>query len=79
MQTTHSEIPGPSTGTGADGVTGVPGVLGDCVGLGGCMMEVLGNDRGGDEDDGAVGTTSCSTALQAPAAGTEKRLFNHKY
>lgn len=26
MQTTHSELPGPSTGLGADGVTGVPGV-----------------------------------------------------
>lgn len=69
MQTTHSELPGPSTGLGAEGVTGVPGVSG---GLGIWKAEVLGS-IGGEAGDGAVGTTSasssssCSTALQAPA------------
>lgn len=67
MQTTHSELPDPSTGLGAEGVTGVPGVSG---GLGIWMAEVLGND-GGEEGVGAEGTTSssssCWTLLQAPS------------
>lgn len=41
MQTTHSEHPGPSTGLGAEGVMGVPGVRG---GLGIWKVEVLGSD-----------------------------------
>lgn len=65
MQTTHSELPGPSRAVGAEGVTGVPGVHG---GLGICMARVLGNN--GEEDgDGAVGNTSKSSswiALQTP-------------
>lgn len=66
MQTTHSELPGPSTGLGAEGVTGVPGVSG---GLGIWMVKSL-ERNGGEEGDGAVGmtsgTSSCGTALQAP-------------
>lgn len=66
MQTTQSELPGPSTGVGADGVTGVPGVSG---GLGIWMFEVLGKNGGG-EGDGAEGVTStsasCLVTLQGP-------------
>ena len=66
MQTTHSELPGPSTGLGAEGVTGVPGVSG---GLGIWKDDVLGGD-GGVEGDGAVGmtsaTSSCWKTLRAP-------------
>lgn len=69
MQTTHSELPGPSTGLGAEGVTGVPGVSG---GLGTWKAEALGSN-GGDKGAGAVGPTSssssCWTALQAPDGG----------
>lgn len=72
MQTTHSELPGPSTGLGAEGVTGVPGVRG---GLGICMVEVLGND-GGEQGGGAVGavsaSSSCWTDLQAPVERRER-------
>lgn len=67
MQTTQSELPGPSTGVGADGVMGVPGVSG---GLGIWMFEVLGKNGGG-EGDGAEGVTSasasCLVTLQGPA------------
>lgn len=66
MQTTHSELPGPSTGLGAEGVTGVPGVSG---GLGTWVVRILGKNEGGD-GGGAVGmdsgTSSCGTVLQAP-------------
>lgn len=72
MQTTHSELPGPSTGVGADGVTGVPGVPGVSGGLGIWMFEVLGKNGGGG-GDGAEGVTSasasCLVTLQAPARG----------
>lgn len=65
MQTTHSELPGPSTGLGAEGVTGVPGVSG---GLGTWEVEIL-EKNGGEEGGGAVGMdsgiSSCGTALQA--------------
>lgn len=68
MQTTHSELPGPSTGLGAEGVTGVPGVSG---GLG---IWILGGEVGEGEGDGegAVGATSaasfsCTASSQAPA------------
>lgn len=54
MQTTHSELPGPSTGLGAEGVTGVPGVSG---GLGIQVVDASGRD-GGEEGGGAVGVTS---------------------
>lgn len=68
MQTTHSELPGPSTGLGADGVTGVPGVGGV---LGIWKAEVLG--RNGGEGVGAVGVASASSsswgALQASGRG----------
>lgn len=74
MQTTHSELPGPSTGLGAEGVTGVPGVSG---GLGYWMAEVLGND-GGDRGGGAVGATaassSCWMTLQAPGRGEDTQV-----
>lgn len=67
MQTTHSEPPGPSTGLGAEGVTGVPGVAGE---LGAWKAEALGS--GGVEGGGAEGpypTSSfcCSTFLAAAA------------
>lgn len=66
MHTTHSELPGPSTGLGAEGVTGVPGVSG---GLGIWMVAIL-ERNGGEVGDGAVGmvsrTSSCGTALKAP-------------
>lgn len=80
MQTTHSELPGPSTGLGAEGVTGVPGVGG---GLGNWTVEKLGRN-GGDKGGGAVGATSvsssCWKALQAPGGGGDhqweaKRMF----
>lgn len=74
MQTTHSELPGPSTGLGADGVTGVPGVCGE---LG--MWKALGSNGGdtGAEDPGTTGgSTSCSTALHAPPAGIETPTIN---
>lgn len=78
MQTTHSELPGPSTGVGAEGVTGVPGVSG---GLGIWMFEVLGKNGGG-EGDGAEGVTSasasCLVTLQGPArGGNGSRDFPH--
>lgn len=70
MQTTQSELPGPSTGVGADGVMGVPGVPGVSGGLGIWMFEVLGKNGGG-EGDGAEGVTSasasCLVTLQGPA------------
>ena len=77
MQTTHSEVPGPSKGLGADGVTGVPGVPG-VPGVGGVLgiwkTELLG--RNGGEGDGAVGTASASSsswgALQAPGRGEKQ-------
>lgn len=66
MQTTHSELPGPSTGLGAEGVTGVPGVSG---GLGIWKGGALGSN-GGDTGPEVLGTTSvsssCWAALQAP-------------
>lgn len=69
MQTTHSELPGPSTGLGAEGVTGVPGVNG---GLGTLEAEALGR-YAGDKGAGAVRPTcassSCSRALHAPGGG----------
>lgn len=61
MQTTHSELPGPSTGLGAEGVTGVPGVSG---GLGVWKVDELGRN-GGEDGDGA-GISSRWTALHAP-------------
>lgn len=64
MQTTHSEPPGPSTGLGAEGVTGVPGVSG---GLGVKLPEVFGVDGKKEEDGSAGGISSlCCTDLQAP-------------
>lgn len=67
-QTTHSELPGPSTGLGAEGVTGVPGVRG---GLGKWIGEALGSTRGDGGDgaegaDGPASSSSDSTTLQAP-------------
>lgn len=58
MQTTHSELPGPSTGLGAEGVTGVPGV---CGGLGTWKGEALGSN-GGDTGPEALGATSVSSS-----------------
>lgn len=73
MQTTHSELPGPSTGLGAEGVTGVPGVsggLGIWI-LGGEAGEGEGEGEGEEEEEGALGKTSAAsfscTASQAPA------------
>ena len=59
MQTTHSELPGPSIGLGAEGVTGVPGVGG---GLGRWKAEVPGSD-GGDKGAGAWGLTGASSSF----------------
>lgn len=70
MQTTHSELPGPSTGLGADGVTGVPGLCGE---LG--VWKVLERNGGvmGAEDPGTTGgSTSWSATLHAPPAGGER-------
>ncbi len=78
MQTTHSELPGPSTGLGAEGVTGVPGEAG---GLGIWKVEALGSN-GGEVGGGAVGLTSssssCWTALQAPGRGGENQWTVNK-
>lgn len=76
MQTTHSEFPGPSTGLGADGVTGVPGGCGE---LG--MWKALGSSGGdtGPEGPGATAgsSSSSSTALHAPAAGRGRHESIH--
>lgn len=65
MQTTHSELPGPSTGLGAEGVTGVPGVAGE---QGTSKTGALGSS-GGVEGGEAMGTDSASSFFQAAAAG----------
>ncbi|KAF3848692.1 hypothetical protein F7725_015189 [Dissostichus mawsoni] len=57
-KTTHSEVPGPSTGLGAEGVTGLPGVRG---GLGSWKVE--GGD-GGERGNGAVGLEYQETHLK---------------
>lgn len=81
MQTTHSELPGPSTGLGADGVTGVPGVCGEPG-----MWKALGSSGGdtGPEGPGATAGSSsssssccCSAALHAPAAGEGRHESRH--
>lgn len=66
MQTTHSELPGPSRGLGADGVIGVPGVSG---GLGIWMAEVVGG-KGGEGGGGAVGMGSVSSSICLPLQTT---------
>lgn len=67
MQTTHSELPGPSTGLGADGVTGVPGVAGE---LGALKTVALGSS-GGVEGGEAMGTDAASSFFRAAAAAGE--------
>lgn len=78
MQTTHSELPGPSTGLGAEGVTGVPGVNG---GLGTLEAEALGR-YAGDKGAGAVRPTSasssCSRALHAPGGGGDRQRIAYR-
>lgn len=71
MQTTHSELPGPSTGLGADGVTGVPGVSGG-LGMGKCEAF---DSSGEGVAAGAVGkaTSSCSSSTALHTAGRGRR------
>lgn len=51
MQTTHSELPGPSTGLGADGVTGVPGVTGELGAWKAVALGSSGGVKGGEDTD----------------------------
>lgn len=71
MQTTHSELPGPSNRGGPEGVTGVPGLHG---GLGVCMAELLcgtGGDGGGGAEGPASLLSSFRAGLPAPAGAAE--------
>lgn len=64
MQTTHSELPGPPTGLGAEGVTGVPGVTGE---LGAWEPVALGS-RGGANGGEAMGTDAASSFFEDAVA-----------
>lgn len=57
MQTTHSELLGPSTGLGAEGVTGVPGVVGE---MGAWKTVALGSS-GGVKGGEAIGAAAASS------------------
>lgn len=72
MQTTHSELPGPSTGLGAEGVTGVPGVAGE---LGAWKTVALGS-RGGVEGGEAMGTDAASSFFRAAAAAAGESEYS---
>lgn len=68
MQTTHSEMPGPSTGLGAEGVTGVPGVTGE---LEPSKMMALGTSDGVKGGD-VMGMDAASSFFWDAAAESEK-------
>lgn len=68
MQTTHSEMLGPSTGLGAEGVTGVPGVTGE---LGAWKTMALGSNDGVKGGD-AMGIDTASSFFWDAAAESEK-------
>lgn len=67
MQTTHSELPGPSTELGAEGVTGVPGVMGEL----GAWKTVALASSGGVAGGEAMGLDAASSSFRAAAGVSE--------
>lgn len=75
MQTTHSELPGPSTGLGAEGVTGVPTVAGELE----AWKTVALGSSGGVKEGEAIGTDAASSFFWAAAREVKKMANCHHW